>query len=41
MSENNLYHPSERAKKITLINEENFSKKYNYSIKLNVLFLYS
>ena len=35
MSENNLYHPSEKAKKITLINEENFSKKYNYSIKSN------
>ena len=28
MSENNLYYPSEKAKKITLINEENFSEKY-------------
>ena len=35
MSENNLYHPSEKAKKITLINKEDFSEKYNYSIKLN------
>ena len=35
MSENNFYHPSEKAKKITLINKEDFSEKYNYSIKLN------
>ncbi len=35
MSENNLYHPSEKAKKIALINEEHFSEKYDYSIKLN------
>ena len=35
MSESNLYHPSEKAKKIALINEEHFSEKYDYSIKLN------
>ena len=35
MSENNLYHPSEKAKKIALINEKHFSEKYNYSIKSN------
>ena len=35
MSENNLYHPSEKAKKITLINKDDFSEKYNYSIKSN------
>ena len=35
MSENNLYHPSEKAKKITLINKDDFIKKYNYSIKSN------
>ena len=35
MSENNFYYPSEKAKKITLINKEDFSEKYNYSIKLN------
>ena len=35
MSENNLYHPSEKAKKITLINKDDFIEKYNYSIKSN------
>ncbi|MDA9734647.1 acetate--CoA ligase [SAR116 cluster bacterium] len=35
MSEDNLYHPSEKAKKISLINEKRFSEKYNYSIELN------
>ena len=35
MSENNLYHPSEKAKKITLINKDDFIEKYNYSIELN------
>ena len=35
MSENNLYHPSKKAKKIALINEKHFSEKYNYSIKSN------
>ena len=35
MSEDNLYHPSEKAKKVSLINEKNFSEKYDYSIKLN------
>ena len=35
MSENNLYHPSEKAKKITLINKDEFIEKYNYSIKSN------
>ena len=35
MSENNLYHPSEKAKKISLINEEHFIEKYDDSIKLN------
>ena len=35
MSEDNLYHPSEKAKKIALINEEYFSEKYDDSIKLN------
>ena len=33
-AENNLY-PSEKAKKVSLINEKNFSEKYDYSIKLN------
>ena len=35
MSEDNLYHPSEKAKKVSLINEKNFSEKYDYSIELN------
>jgi len=35
MSENNLYHPSEKAKKVSLINEKHFSEKYDYSIELN------
>ena len=35
MSEDNLYHPSEKAKKITLINKDDFIEKYNYSIKSN------
>ena len=35
MSENNLYHPSEKAKKITLINKDDFIEKYNYSIESN------
>ena len=35
MSENSLYHPSEKAKKITLINKDDFIEKYNYSIKSN------
>ena len=35
MSEDNLYHPSEKAKKISLINEKHFSEKYDYSIELN------
>ena len=35
MSEDNLYHPSEKAKKNSLINEKNFSEKYDYSIELN------
>ena len=35
MSEDNLYHPSEKAKKVSLINEKHFSEKYDYSIELN------
>ena len=35
MSENNLYHPFEKAKKIALINKDDFIEKYNYSIKSN------
>ena len=35
MSENNLYHPSEKAKKVSLINEKHFSEKYDYSLELN------
>ena len=35
MSENNLYHPSEKAKKISLINKKDFSEKYYNSIELN------
>ena len=35
MSEDNLYHPSEKAKKVSLINEKYFSEKYDYSIELN------
>ena len=35
MSEGNLYHPSEKAKKISLINEKHFSEKYDNSIELN------
>ena len=35
MSEDNLYHPSEKAKKITLINKDDFIEKYDYSIELN------
>ena len=35
MSEDNLYHPSEKAKKVSLINEKDFSEKYDYSIELN------
>ena len=35
MSEDNLYHPSEKAKKVSLINEKHFSEKYDYSIDLN------
>ena len=35
MSENNLYHPSEKAKKVSLINEKHFSEKYDYSIEIN------
>ena len=35
MSENNLYHPSEKAKNISLINKKDFSEKYYYSIELN------
>ena len=35
MSEDNLYHPSEKAKKISLINKKDFSEKYDYSIELN------
>ena len=35
MSENNLYHPSEKAKKISLINKKDFSEKYDNSIELN------
>ena len=35
MSENNLYHPSEKAKNISLINEKGFSEKYDNSIELN------
>ena len=35
MSDNNLYQPSEKAKKIALINEEHFIEKYDYSIELN------
>ena len=36
MSENNLYHPSEKAKNISLINEKGFSEKYDNSIELNL-----
>jgi len=35
MSENNLYHPSEKAKNISLINKKDFSEKYDNSIELN------
>ena len=35
MSENNLYHPSEKAKKISLINKKDFTEKYDNSIELN------
>ena len=35
MSENNLYHPSEKAKNISLINKKDFSEKYYNSIELN------
>ena len=35
MSEDNLYHPSEKAKKVSLITEKHFSEKYDYSIELN------
>ena len=35
MSEDNLYHPSEKAKKVSLINEKHFSEKYDNSIELN------
>jgi len=35
MSEDNLYHPSEKAKKVSLISEKHFSEKYDYSIELN------
>ncbi len=35
MSEDSLYHPSEKAKKVSLINEKYFSEKYDYSIELN------
>ena len=35
MSEDNLYHPSEKAKKVSLFNEKHFSEKYDYSIELN------
>ncbi len=35
MSENILYHPSEKAKNISLINKKNFSEKYDNSIELN------
>ena len=32
MSENNLYHPSEKAKKFHLLMKDDFSEKYDYSI---------
>ncbi len=35
MSEDNLYHPSEKAKNVSLINEKHFSEKYDYSIEFN------
>ena len=35
MSEDNLYHPSEKAKKVSLINEKHFSEKYDNSIEFN------
>ena len=35
MSEDNLYHPSEKAKNISLINKKNFSEKYDNSIEFN------
>ena len=29
MSKNNLYHPSQKAKNISLINKKDFSEKYD------------